>query len=181
MGKVYEQIDSEISNWINKQKVFFVATAPLSEEGHINCSPKGGDAFHIIDSNTVAYLDYTGSGIETVSHLKENKRILVMFCAFEGAPKIIRLHGRGQVFLPSDEEYKDLISKFSAHRGSRSIIKIDVDRISDSCGFGVPNMNFKSRRDDLERWADARSTEELVEYRANKNKTSIDELPGLDN
>ena len=181
MGKVYDQIDSDISNWIKKQKVFFVATAPLSEEGHINCSPKGGDAFHIIDPHTVAYLDYTGSGIETISHLKENKRILIMFCAFEGSPKIIRLHGKGQVFLPNDEEYKNLISSFSSHPGSRSIIKIDVKRISDSCGFGVPNMKFKSHRDDLKRWAEARSPDELAEYRSEKNKASIDELSGLKN
>ncbi len=181
MGKVYEKIDSDISKWIKKQNIFFVATAPLSENGHVNCSPKGGDTFHIIDQHTVAYLDYIGSGIETISHIKENKRILIMFCAFEGAPKIIRLHGKGQIILPSDKEYNSLIGNFSSHNGSRSIIKINVERISDSCGMGVPLMNFKSHRDDLKRWADTRSLEELAEYRSDKNTKSVDGLPGLDN
>ena len=181
MGKLYKQIDSDLSKWIKKQKVFFVATAPLSESGHINCSPKGGDSFHIIDPHTVAYLDFTGSGIETISHLKENQRILVMFCAFEGAPKIVRLHGKGEILYPDDKGYKNLISNFSPHKGSRSIIKINVERISDSCGMGVPLMKFKSQRDDLKRWADTKSVEELNEYREDKNKISIDGLPGLDN
>lgn len=180
MGKVYEQIESDLVKWIQQQKVFFVATAPLSENGHINCSPKGGDTFHIINPHTVAYLDFTGSGIETVAHLKENKRILMMFCAFEGPPKIVRLHGKGEIILPSDDEYDHLINNYSPHKGSRSIVKINVERISDSCGFGVPIMKFKSYRDDLKRWAEARSPQELAQYRSDKNKTSIDGLPGFD-
>ena len=180
MSNVYKQIEFDLEKWIQKQKVFFVATAPLLENGHINCSPKGGDTFHIIDPRTVAYLDFFGSGIETVAHLKENKRILIMFCAFEGAPKIVRLHGKGEVILPGDKEYKKLNSVFLSHHGARSIIKINVERISDSCGFGVPIMKFKSQRDDLMRWAEARSPEELVKYRADKNKKSIDGLPGLE-
>ncbi len=179
MGKVYDQIDSDMASWIRQQKVFFVATAPLSADGHINCSPKGGDTFYIIDPHTIAYLDFTGSGIETVAHIKENKRILVMFCAFEGAPKILRLHGEGEVILPGDVEYKKLIENFSPYNGSRSIIKVNVKRISDACGFGVPIMQFKSHRDDLKRWAETRSTDELAQFRTDKNMISIDGLPGL--
>ena len=180
MGKLYDQIDSNLAKWIRKQKVFFVSTAPLSEDGHINCSPKGGDTFRIIGSHTVAYLDFTGSGIETVAHLRENKRILIMFCAFEGAPKIVRLHGTGEALFPNNKDYDVLLTKFSPYKGSRSIIRIRVERISDSCGFGVPLMKFKSHRDDLKRWAEARSPQELAAYRSGKNKISIDGLPGLD-
>ncbi len=181
MGKIYEEINNDLQKWIKQQKIFFVATAPLSEHSHVNCSPKGGDTFCIIDSHTVAYLDFTGSGIETISHLRENQRILIMFCAFEGAPKIVRLHGKGEIFFPTDAEFSALEKNFTSSAGTRSIIRIQVERISDSCGFGVPIMKFKSHRDDLERWAEARTTQELAQYRSKKNKTSIDGLPGLDN
>src|SRR3990172_9779508 len=97
MAKIYEQINDELADWIQRQHVFFVATAPLVPDGHVNCSPKGGDSFRVIDSHTVAYQDLTGSGAETIAHLRENGRIVIMFCAFEGAPKIVRLHGRGEV------------------------------------------------------------------------------------
>ena len=180
MSKLYDQIDSSLAKWIQRQKVFFVSTAPLSQDGHINCSPKGGDTFRIIDPHTVAYLDFTGSGIETVAHLRENKRILIMLCAFEGAPKIVRLHGKGEALFPGSREHDSLLTKFPSYKGSRSIIRVRVERISDSCGFGVPLMKFKSHRNDIKRWVEVRSPQEIAAYRRGKNKTSIDGLPGLD-
>src|SRR5215213_1794764 len=120
MGKVFEGITPELAKWIKKQKMFFVATAPLSADGHINCSPKGLDSFRIINSDTVAYQDLTGSGIETIAHIQENKRIVLMFCAFNGPPKIVRLHGHGEAVLPGDKDFEFLSSQFPARRGVRA-------------------------------------------------------------
>src|SRR5246127_4540615 len=129
MGKIYESIDEKMRNWLAAQKMFFVATAPLSREGHVNCSPKDGESFRIIDEQTVAYLDLTGSGVETIAHLKENERIVLMFCAFTGAPKIVRLHGRGEVIEPRNGDFERLKSIFSSSAGIRSIIKVHLTRI----------------------------------------------------
>jgi hypothetical protein len=128
---------------------------------------------------TVAYLDITGSGIETVAHLRDNGRIVVMFCAFSGAPRIVRLHGRGSVVFPGDAEWDELAARFPPQAGTRSIIKIALDRVSDSCGFGVPFMTFDKERGQLAEWANRKTEEELVEYRAKKNAVSIDGLPGM--
>ncbi|MBI5149995.1 MAG: pyridoxamine 5'-phosphate oxidase family protein [Candidatus Omnitrophica bacterium] len=179
MGKTYEQIDDKLADWIKQQHVFFVATAPLAADSHVNCSPKGGQTFKILDPLTVAYQDYTGSGIETAAHLKENGRIVIMFCAFTGAPKIIRLYGRGEVIAPGHVDYPPLLKKFSENPGTRAIIRVKLDRIADSCGMGVPFLEYRRDRDALDKWARAKGPEQLREYRREKNTSSVDGLPGL--
>ena len=139
MGKVYDAIDDRLQRWVEQQQMFFVATAPLAGAGHINLSPKGHDALRIIDDHTVAYLDYGGSGVETIAHLRENGRIVIMMCAFQGPPNIIRFHGTGEVVTPLDAGFETLAGRFElADLGIRAIIKVNVSRISDSCGYGVP-------------------------------------------
>jgi hypothetical protein len=179
MSKVLTEIDNNLQSWISKQHIFFVATAPLSAESHINCSPKGADSFRVINSQTVAYQDLTGSGIETIAHLKENGRIVIMFCAFEGAPKIVRLHGKGTPIFADRFDYQEITKFFNPHPGARAIIKISVQRIATSCGYSVPLYNYVDRRDILDKWTDNKSPEELVTYRKEKNQFSIDGLPGL--
>src|SRR5215211_283943 len=134
MGKVYEQLDAPLEHFIRAQQIFFVSTAPLAAEGHVNLSPKGLDTFRVIDPRTVAYLDYVGSGAETIAHLRENGRIVIMFCAFQGPPNIVRLHGRGDVIEPRDAEYEVLRPRFPPAVGSRAIIRVRVERIADTCG-----------------------------------------------
>lgn len=179
MGKQYETISDQLKEWVSHQKIFFVATAPLSAEGHINCSPKGLDSFRIIGPNEVVYQDLTGSGVETIAHVKENKRIVIMFCAFDGPPKIVRLHGEGEVIEPGHYEFDNLATIFPHHLGTRAYIKVKVSRISDSCGYSVPLYDFKKDRDVLDKWAANKGEEGLVEYRALKNKESIDGIEGL--
>ena len=128
---------------------------------------------------SVAYLDIIGSGIETVAHLRNDGRIVVMFCAFEGPPRIVRLHGRGAVLLPGDSEWEELMARFPPQPGARSVIRITVERISDSCGFGVPLMSYAGERGQLADWVTRKTEEQLAEYRATKNARSIDGLPGL--
>lgn len=180
MGKVYPAIDDTIRKFIEAQPVFFVASAPLASDGHVNVSPKGLDTLRILGPTTVAYLDLTGSGIETVSHLKENGRIVLMFCAFQGPPKIIRLHGIGRVVEPAAPEFGGLSGHFPKHEGTRSVIVIEVSRISDSCGFSVPQLEFKGGRDQLSAWAQKLGEERLKLYRAEKNSRNIDGGPGLE-
>ena len=179
MGKTYAAIDEKLRNWLASQKVFFVATAPLSQHGHINCSPKDGTAFHILDGQTVAYLDVTGSGVETIAHLKENQRIVLMFCAMEGAPKIVRLHGQGEPIEPGHADFESLRATFPDTPGLRSIIRIRLTRISDSCGFGVPLYEFRGHRTQMKDWAEHKGEAALAEYRQQKNSRSIDGLPGV--
>jgi hypothetical protein len=179
MGKIFEAITPELKKWIEKQKIFFVATAPLSAEGHINCSPKGLDSFRILDGNTVAYQDLTGSGIETIAHIKENKRIILMFCAFNGPPKIVRLHGIGEAITPEHVDFESLSSQFIFRRGIRAYIRIQLNRISDSCGYAVPLYEFVKDREVLDKWVDAKTDEQLKEYRATTNTESIDGMKGL--
>lgn len=181
MGKIYGQIDEQLTQWIQKQHVFFVATAPLAPSGHINCSPKGGNSFRVIDPNTVAYQDLTGSGIETVAHLKESGRIVIMFCAFDGPPKILRLYGKGEVVVPGHPDYPLLLEHFSENPGTRAIIRVKVTRTSDSCGMAVPVYDYKEDRDALDQWAQAKGMDQLKMYRQEKNANSIDGLPGLSN
>jgi hypothetical protein len=180
MGKRYDVISTELRQWIALQRIFFVATAPIAAHGHINCSPKGLDTFRVLGEREVAYLDLTGSGIETVAHLQENGRMVLMFCAFDGAPKIVRLHGRGEVIYPEHPSYSLLSTEFPQHIRARAIIRVAVTRISGSCGFGVPRINFVEARDELTRWT-ARKGVGLDAYRAEKNKSSIDGLPGYEN
>jgi hypothetical protein len=179
MGKILTKINSNLKSWITKQQMFFVATAPLSADGHINCSPKGADSFRIIDAHTVAYQDLTGSGIETIAHIQENNRIVIMFCAFTGAPKIVRFHGKGTPVFQDDSGYEELSKLFPKHPGERAIIKIDVQRISSSCGYSVPLYDYVAQRDVLDDWTNSKSPEELVSYRKKSNQLSIDGLPGI--
>ena len=179
MGKVFNAITPELKKWIEKQRMFFVATAPLSPDGHINCSPKGLDSFRIIDDHTVAYQDLTGSGIETIAHIQENKRIVLMFCAFNGPPKIVRLHGLGEAIIPGDEDFEFLSSQFPYKRGTRAFIRIRLNRISDSCGYAVPLYEFVEDRNVLDKWVEAKTDEGLEEYRLAKNAISIDGIKGL--
>ncbi|NJL48664.1 MAG: pyridoxamine 5'-phosphate oxidase family protein [Leptolyngbyaceae cyanobacterium SM2_5_2] len=179
MGKVYREITPALAEWLCQQRLFFVATAPLAANGHINCSPKGGDCFRMLDPLTVAYQDLTGSGAETIAHLRENGRLVMMFCAFEGPPQIVRLHGVGEVLTPEHPDFAALISLFSPHPGLRSIVRLQITRISDSCGYGVPLMQFQAERDNLHTWAKGKGPERLVAYRRQKNQFSIDGLPAL--
>jgi Pyridoxamine 5'-phosphate oxidase len=179
VGKTYPQIDESIAEFLRNQQVFFVATAPLSAEGRVNLSPKGLQSFAVLDPRTVAYLDLTGSGIETVAHLRENGRITLMFCAFQGPPKILRLQGRGEVIEPGHSAWEDLAARFPSHLGARAVIRVRVERIADSCGYAVPLMRFEGERDQLTLWAERKGPEGLGAYRAAHNGTSIDGLPGL--
>ena len=179
MGKIFNEITADLQKWIEKQKMFFVATAPLSPDLHINCSPKGLDSFRILDPHTVAYQDLTGSGIETIAHIRENKRILLMFCAFDGPPKIVRLHGIGEAITTDHEDFENINAQFPLKRGTRAYIRITLNRISDSCGYSVPLYNFVRDRDVLDKWVDAKTDEQLKEYRLAKNTESIDGLKGL--
>ncbi|MFZ5861312.1 MAG: pyridoxamine 5'-phosphate oxidase family protein [Nitrospirota bacterium] len=180
MGRVHDHIDDALAAWIDQQRVFFVATAPLSGDGHVNCSPKGGDAFRVLAPRTVAYQDVTGSGVETIAHLKENGRIVIMFCAFDGSPTILRLYGRGEVIAPGHPEFTALLARFSDRTGTRALIRVHVTRVSDSCGFGVPLFDYRGDRDGLDQWAQSKGLAKLQEYRGEKNARSIDGLPGLD-
>lgn len=180
MGKLFETITPQLQEWISAQKVFFVATAPLSDEGHINCSPKGLDSLRVTAPDTVVYQDLTGSGVETIAHLKENGRIVIMFCAFDGPPKIVRIHGRGEVIEPEQPEFSELSALFPPHQGTRAFIKVKATRISDSCGYGVPLMDYKADRDVLDKWTSNKGDDGLKIYQAEKNMQSIDGLPGLD-
>jgi hypothetical protein len=178
MGKVYELIDDRLREWMLAQPVVFVATAPLSGDGHVNVSPKGGaGAVAVVDATTVAYLDYTGSGVETIAHLRENGRITLMWCAFSGPPKIVRVHGRGTVLSCDDPAVRGWFP--SMPTGARAVIVVRAERISDSCGYGVPLMEHVADRDLLERWAEKKSPAGLDAYRAERNATSIDGLPGI--
>jgi hypothetical protein len=179
MGKVDDFIGPQLTAWLQAQHVFFVATAPLSADGHVNCSPKGLDTFRILGRDAVAYADLTGSGVETIAHLRENGRIVLMFCAFEGSPKIVRLHGRGQVLLPGAEEFETLRPLFPRFPGLRSIVRVAIDRVSDSCGYGVPRYALGGQRDTLTRWAESKGDDGLAVYREQKNARSLDGLPGI--
>jgi hypothetical protein len=175
---VYEAITAKQAEWIAKQHLFFVGTAPLATDGHVNISPKGDLRwFRILGPRQVAYLDFVGSGAETIAHARENGRIVVMFCAFEGPPKIIRLHGRATVLPPDDE----LAAAFDLpEHPVRSIVRVDVERISDSCGYGVPLMRFDGNRTQYDAWVDKKVRDGgLAAYVAEKNATSIDGLPAV--
>jgi hypothetical protein len=180
MSKQVEHITPELAAWISQQKIFFAATAPLAANGHVNCSPKGGDAFKILNPLSVAYLDYTGSGAETAAHLKDNGRIVIMFCAFDGPPQIARLHGRGEVIEPSHAEFAALTAQFPANPGVRAVVRIAVSRVSVSCGFSVPFFDYREHRDTLDKWAETKGADGVREYRREKNQKSIDGLPALD-
>ena len=179
MGVLYPEIDERLAAFIKQQHMFFVATAPLRGDGHINLSPKGLDTLAILDPHTVAYLDLTGSGIETVAQLKDNGRIAIMFCSFEGPPKILRLHGRGRVIEPGDPDFEELRELFPPYEGIRSVVSVALKRVADSCGFGVPLFDFVADRAQLPAWVRSKGLEKVAEYRAEVNTASIDGLLGL--
>lgn len=179
MGKTYDGITDELAEFIRGQHVFFVATAPLSSTGHVNVSPKGQDTFTILDRRCVAYQDFSGSGAETIAHVKQNGRITIMFCAFEGRPLIVRLYGQGQVYERGSAEFSQLNKHFTHDLGVRSIIRTEVTRIQDSCGFGVPFYEFVKPRDTLLKWVERKGEEGLAKYRQENNMKSIDGLPAL--
>ena len=176
MAATLSAIDDELAAWLQEQPVFFVASA--ARDGRVNVSPKGYDTFRVLDEHTVAYLDLTGSGVETIAHIRENGRVTVMFCAFSGNPKIIRLYGTGRSLLLGTPEYDELAPMFPTLPGARAIITVAVERISSSCGYSVPMMDLVGERDRLLSWERAKGEDALVEYRANKNAQSIDGLPG---
>ena len=183
MGKIYDGIDEKLGAWMKRQHLFFVATAPLAADGHVNVSPKGDLRwFRILGPHEVAYLDFVGSGAETIAHARENGRIVVMFCAFEGPPRIVRLHGRASVVLPGEPEFDALRALFEpAEDALRSVIRVDVERIADSCGYGVPIMRFDGVRDQYDQWVDKKMRDGgLDDYVAEKNAESIDGLPAID-
>jgi len=180
MAKVFDSIDERLEAWIARQRMFFVGTAP-SEGGHVNVSPKGPiETLRVLDGRTVAYLDLVGSGAETIAHLRDNGRIVIMLCAFEGGPRIVRLHGTGEV-LPGDAmEFPSATALPVQHR---SIIRVDVDRIAQSCGFGVPLMSYEGERPQSRAWTERKLAQggpaALDDYMAEKNAVSIDGLPAL--
>jgi hypothetical protein len=179
MGKVYDRLDDSLVSFIGRQHVFFVGTAPTGPDGHLNISPKGLDTFRILGPDSVAYLDLTGSGIETVAHLRENGRITILFCSFEGRPLILRLHGRGRVVERGDAEWDGLIAEFPEYPGIRSVIVVDVERVADSCGFAVPIYAYQGERSQLLDYAERKGPDAMAKYRAEKNRASIDGLAGL--
>lgn len=179
MARARDRITDDIAAFISKQHVFFVATAPSGSDGHVNLSPKGLDTFKVVDEHTVAYMDLTGSGVETIAHLRENGRITIMFCAFDGKPEIVRLSGRGEVVPLGTSEAAGLLGGLPGLSGARSAIKVTVDRVSTSCGYGVPLMHYEADRSKLLEWAEKKGPDRVLEYQAKKNAESIDGLPGL--
>lgn len=177
---VHEHITPELADWIAAQPLFFVATAPLSPTGHVNVSPRGLDTFRVLGPLEVAYLDLTGSGNESAAHVAENGRITVMFCAFDGPPRVLRLHGRGEAVLPRDPRYAELAARFPPNAGARAVVRVDVERISTSCGYAVPLLDFRADRDVLDAWTAKKGEDGLERYRAEKNRESIDGLPAID-
>jgi len=181
MSTVHERIDPRLRAFIERQHVFFVATAPTNPAGHVNVSPKGiGGTLAVVDESTVAYLDITASGAETIAHLRDNGRITLMFCAFEGPPNVVRLHGHGRFVTVYDDGFADLLTLFDEHRGARGVVIVDVERVSDSCGYGVPLLTHVGERDLLPEYMDRKGEAGQVEYRRRKNTVSIDGLPAFD-
>lgn len=182
MGQVFPGIDDKLRAWIDRQHVFFVGTAPSGSGGSINVSPKGmAGTFAVLGPRRVGYLDYTGSGAETIAHLRDNGRIVIMFCAFAGPPKIVRLHGHGRVIRAGEPEFAELRTHFGKDRtmGQRSIVLVELSRISDSCGFSVPLMEFTADRDVLDRVQERNGDEYYRQYWQTTNAASIDGLPAL--
>lgn len=178
MSGTFSGIDKKLAGWIRRQHVFFVATAPSGPDGHVNISPKGHDTFRVVDERTVGYLDLTGSGVETIAHLRDNGRITFMFCAFDGPPRIVRLQGKGRAIEPSDPDFAEWRARFPDHDGVRSVIVAVLDRIADSCGYGVPVLKYDGERPQMQAWLDNKGAQGVAEYQRDHN-VSIDGLPGL--
>jgi hypothetical protein len=180
MGKIFDGIDDKLAAWIARQRMFFVGTAPSGADGHVNVSPKGPiETLRILGERTVAYLDLVGSGAETIAHLRENGRIVIMLCAFEGGPRIVRLHGRGEIL---EADAVDFPGVSVLPEQLRTVVRVDVERIADSCGYGVPLMSYEGQRPQMRAWAErklAQSPTALEDYKDEKNALSIDGLPAL--
>jgi len=172
MGKQLDCLNDRLTDFINRQHLFFVGTA--GAEGKINVSPKGMDTFRILDPRRALWLNLTGSGNETAAHLLENGRITIMFCAFEGKPLILRLYGKARVYHHFDEAWEELIRLFPVFNGARQLVDIQIDMVQTSCGFGVPYYDYKGQREELKWWADKKGEEGITEYWAQKNTTSLD-------
>jgi hypothetical protein len=189
VSKVFDAIDEQLSDWIAKQSMFFVGTAPLDGDGHVNVSPKGPiGSLRVLDEHTVAYMDLTGSGAETIAHLRENGRIVVMLCAFDGPPRILRLHGRGEVVLPGDDRFAELLERCAfdgtdVPESRRAIVVVDVTRVADSCGYTVPLMSYEGERPHMDKWSSkvlrTHGPDGLEKYKRDKNEVSIDGLPAV--
>jgi hypothetical protein len=190
VGRVYDGIDERQREWIARQPLFFVGSAPLAADGHVNVSPKGPiGSLRVLDEHTVAYLDIVGSGAETIAHLRENGRIVVMLCAFDGPPRILRLHGTGSFHRPGDPEFAALLERCGFEEPSlpearRAIVVVDVARVADSCGYGVPLMTYGGERPHSRRSAEKRvrthGPDAYRHYEAEHNATSLDGLPAVD-
>jgi Pyridoxamine 5'-phosphate oxidase len=178
MGKVFDGIDADLTAWIAQQPMFFVATAPLAAGGRVNLSPRGHDCLSVLGPDRLAWVDYTGSGVETIAHLRENGRICLMWCSFGKRPRIVRVHGTGWVAMPGDEAYEQVVARHPDHPGTRAVIVVDATRVSDSCGFGVPIMEVVGERDALARSAVTKGPAGMDAYRTSRNAASIDGLPG---
>lgn len=179
MGERFASISDDLAQWWGEQPLFFVATAPAGDVGHVNLSPKGLDSLRILGPKRVAYLDLTGSGVETIAHLRDNGRITLMACAFSGAPRISRIYGSGVVHDAGSSAFEELAPRFPGLPGARSIIDVAVDRVSTSCGYAVPLMDLVGDRDRLLEWAVSKGEDGIVSYWASKNAESIDGMPGL--
>jgi hypothetical protein len=190
MGKVFDGIDDTLAAWIAAQPLFFIGSAPLAADGHVNVSPKGPiETLRILDGRTVAYLDFVGSGAETAAHVRENGRVVVMLCAFQGPPRIVRLHGRGEIVAAEDPRFEELLERCRFYepqvaQSRRAIVLVDVQRVADSCGYGVPLMSYEGQRPHMDAWAAKRirvgGPQALVAYQGEKNTRSIDGLPAFE-
>jgi hypothetical protein len=180
MADRFSSLRPDLAQWWREQPMFFVATAPSGANGHVNLSPKGHDTLRVLAEDRVAYLDLTGSGVETIAHLRENGRVTLMACAFTGNPRISRIYGRGRVHLAESSEFDALAPQFPDLPGKRAIIDIAVEHVTTSCGYAVPLMDLVEDRERLLDWARAKGDDGLVEYRHKKNAVSIDGLPGID-
>ena len=190
MASTFTEIDERLEGWIAAQSMYFVASAPLGADGHVNVSPKGPiETLSVLDPHTVAYLDIIGSGAETIAHIRENGRIVIMLCAFQGPPRILRLHGEGEVVLPDEKRFEELMERAAFEQPSvpasrRAIVVVHLTRIGDSCGYGVPLMSFEGRRPHMNAWAEKKvrvgGTQALQDYQREKNSVSLDGLPAVD-
>lgn len=178
MGLIEQGVDADLRRWIERQHLFFVATAPSGPGGHVNVSPKGRDTLRVIDERTLAYLDLTGSGIETAAHLRENGRVTLMLCAFSGPPRIVRIHGRGRVVERSDPEWDRFRPLFPPLEGDRAVVVIEAQRVSDSCGYGVPLLEYAGERTQMDSWVEHKGPDGIDAYQRGHNE-SLDGLPGL--
>ena len=178
MAKLFEELDATLTDWIAAQHVFFVASAP-STDGHVNLSPKGHDALRVVDPRTVAYLDLTGSGAETIAHARENGRLTIMWCAFEGPPLILRVYGTATAHPVGTDRYAALAPLFPPIVGARSVIVLDVEQVQTSCGYAVPLMDYRAERPTLQQWARRKGDDGLAEYWSDTNAESLDGLPAL--